>query len=541
MSDRMRLTASGMIKASMGMVEVVMTGARDTAIALGGELAEQGGMAGDDKAGRAFAKVYEPAASTTLDQIGFSAYIFGGTGQALMRTAQEFLIADKQIAAGFGFSGQQPDLAQGMGNPAKDCTRSFLSLGKELPDVVGDTVWHEQYRPGGGSRYRGDPKKVRSVAGIWRHAGKLMERFLDDAQVYAMTANKSHAGQAAMAFDQYFKRTVGFGHPPDQVQEDEPLVANLVAACHQLSKACEKYADHIETARLQILTKKAEPFRIELPWDSPILGGNGDDGGLHTAIAGDPHIHRLGDVAHALDSSQARVKLPGAAGGPGWHPPLLPGVPSLTPVPLVLASYAVPAGNGLNAGVTARDPIPPDPMLSTVLSPAEQARFRAWANSLPAGGFAGGGGPSRPDNAYQLRTAGYPERELPLPAEAMGRSGKGLMADGLRPADGYAVEAKHVRKPNCENPTTFRHLDAVEKTLGTPPKLDAKGNAKFDPRRDAMYVGDEKELSRYKAAMEHSPKELRGLEIVTNDRDSTAYWQSMMLMTGVSGHTRYVP
>ncbi|MBF6051468.1 hypothetical protein AF335_06205 [Streptomyces eurocidicus] len=537
----MRLTASGMIKASMGMVEVVMTGARDTAIALGSELTEQKGMAGDDKAGRAFAKVYEPAASTTLDQIGFSAYIFGSTGQALMRTAQELLLADKQIATGFGFSGQQPDLAEGMGNPAKDCTRSFLSLGKELPDVVGDTAWHEQYRPGGGSRYRGDPKKVRSVAGVWRHAGNLMERFLGDAQVYATTANKSHAGQAATAFDQYFKRTVGFGDPPDQAQEDEPLVANLVAACHQLSKACEKYADHIETARLQIITNKADLFRIELPWESPILGGNGDDGGLHTAIAGDPHIHRLGDVAHALDSSQARVKLPGASGAPGWHPPLLPGLPLLTPVPLTLASYVVPAGSGPSSGIPAQDPIPPDPTLSTPLSPAEQARFRAWANSLPAGGFAGGGGPSRPDNAYQLRTAGYPERELPLPAEAVGRSGKGLMADGLRPADGYAVEAKHVRKPNCENPTTFRHLDAVDKTLGTPPKLDANGNAKFDPRRDGMYVSDEKELSRYKAAMDYSHKELRGLEVVTNDRDSTAYWRSMMLMTGVSGHTRYVP
>lgn len=42
-------------------------------------------MAGDYDAGRAFAKVYTPAASTTtLDQIGFNAYIFGGTGKALI-------------------------------------------------------------------------------------------------------------------------------------------------------------------------------------------------------------------------------------------------------------------------------------------------------------------------------------------------------------------------------------------------------------------------------------------------------------------------
>ncbi|MBT2385615.1 hypothetical protein J7E86_18945 [Streptomyces sp. ISL-11] len=537
----MRLTASGMIKASMGMVDVVMKGARDTAVALGSELTKQKGMAGDDDAGRAFAKVYKPAASTTLDQIGFSAYIFGATGQALMRTAREFMITEARIFT--GFSGQEADFTEGMGDPGKDCTRSFLGLGKELPDVVGDTAWYEQYKPGGGSRYRGDPEKARAVAGSWRHAGKLMERFFGDAQVYAATAKKAHAGEAARAFDTYFKHTVGFDEPPSQAQQDEPLVGNLVAACHQLAKACDKYADHIEAALVQILTNKAEPFRIDPPWKSPIFGGNGDDGGLHLAVSQDPYIHRLGDVAHALDSAQARVRLPGPSGGPGWHPPLLPGVPSVTPLPLTLASYTTsfPTGSGYNTGVPSRDPLPPDPTLSALLSPAEQTRFRTWMNTLPAGGFAGGGDQTRPENAYQLRTAGYPERELPLPAEAMGRSGKGLMADGLRPADGYAVEAKYVRKPNCENPTTFRHLDAVDKTLGTAPKVDANGKVKFDPRRDGMYVSDERELSRYKAAITHSPKELKGLEIVTNDKDSTAYWRSMMLMTGVSGHTRYVP
>lgn len=115
------------------------------------------------------------------------------------------------------------------------------------------------------------------------------------------------------------------------------------------------------------------------------------------------------------------------------------------------------------------------------------------------------------------------------------------MADGLRPADGYAVEAKYVHKPDCEKPTTFRNLDKVDKTLGTPPKLDARGKPKFDPFRDAMYVGDEKELVRYKAAMENPDNQLRGMEIVTNDKAATAYWQSMMLMTGVKGTARYVP
>ncbi|MFI0813197.1 hypothetical protein [Streptomyces echinatus] len=75
-----------MVKASMTMVDKVMVGTRDTAIALFHELDRQHAMAGDDDAGSAFAKVYKPAAATTLDQIGFSAYVMGETGKGLMRT-----------------------------------------------------------------------------------------------------------------------------------------------------------------------------------------------------------------------------------------------------------------------------------------------------------------------------------------------------------------------------------------------------------------------------------------------------------------------
>ncbi|MEV0282414.1 hypothetical protein AB0I22_39500 [Streptomyces sp. NPDC050610] len=312
--EGLRLTASGMIKASMGMVDIVMVGTRDTTIAVGGELDKQKGMAGDDEAGRAFAEVYEPAAATALDQMGFSAYVMGATDKALMRTAREFMVTDRHIAA---LLGAQEDATEGVGDPGADCTQSFLRLGKELPEVIGDTAWHDQYAPGG-DRYRGDADRVREVAGTWRRAGELMTRFLQGAQASARTADKAHAGEAAMAFDQYFKRTVGFGDPPERVREDEPLVANLVAnlvgACVQLSKACDQYADHIDTALREILTHKADFFRIDAPWDSPIFGGNGDDGGLHLAVTSDPHIHALGDVAHALEASQGRVTVPG--GGP---------------------------------------------------------------------------------------------------------------------------------------------------------------------------------------------------------------------------------
>ncbi|MEU7159792.1 restriction endonuclease fold toxin-2 domain-containing protein [Streptomyces chrestomyceticus] len=528
-----------MIKASMAMMDV-MRGVRDTAIGLAGELQDQQGMAGDDDAGHAFAKVYKSAAATTLDQIGYSSYVMGATGAGLMRSARAYMATENQISA--DLLGKQEDATNGMGDPSKGCTSRFLGLGQELPEVVGETAWYDQFAPGGGDRYRGSAEKAQDAAASWRHAAKLMERFLGEAQACAATVRASHAGEAADSFQRYFKRCIGTGAPPSRAQADEPLIANLVGACTQLANACEAYAGHIKTALADIAAHNADFFRIDLPWEQPILGGNGYDGGLNDAVLGDPRIQQLGTVAHSLDAAQARVRLPGGNDAP--RPPLLPGGGIRLPVPVLLASASGTGSiqqimaQGADPGIPHRDPMPP--AHPNLLSPAEQANFRSWMHSLPAGGFAGGGNAGNPDNAYQLRVAGYPEREVPLPPEATGRSGRGLMVDGLRPADGYAVEAKYVREPDCKK--TFRSLDAVDATLGIPVKVDDRGNVKFDPRRDAMYPKDENELVRYHEAM-NDPRntQLRGLEIITNDRESSAYWQSMMAMSGVKGTTRYVP
>lgn len=542
MGDRMHLYASEMIKSSMGLAEV-MKGARDTTVALSSELSHrQGGMAGDDDAGRHFSRVYTSAASTTLDQLGFSAYVLGQTGAGLMRTAREFMAQDSATAA--SIAGKQQDLTSGLADPSDGCDQEFLDRGQELPKVVGDTAWYQQYSPGRGHRFRGDPDKARDVAESWRKAGRLVVRLLDSAQTYASSAKKAHGGEAADSFNRYFKQCVGFADPPDRAQADETLVANLAAACHQLAKACDKYADHIDAANDEIDFHEVNIFASDNPFDDPKFGGNGFDGGLNDAVLADPHIHQLGDVAHALDSSQGRVHLPKPNGPPGpalpFVPLPMPRVPVPVPVPAMsLASWKT--GTGADPNIPSRDPIPPDPNAHhKPLDPAEERRFRTWMNSLPAGGFAGGGGASNPDNAYQLRVAGYPERELPLPPEATGRSGRGLMADGLRPADGYAVEAKHVREPGCT--TSSRSLDKVDHTLATEPRYDGHGRMRFSPRIDSMYPGDERELNRYQAAMNNPDnEELRGLEIVTNDKKSAAYWQSMMVMTGTKGESRYVP
>ncbi|MGX9227062.1 hypothetical protein ACWV95_13785 [Streptomyces albus] len=188
--EGMHLYATNMIKGSMGLVDV-MKGVRDTTIALSTELgARQKGMAGDDDAGHNFSKVYTPAAKTTLDQLGFSAYVVGQTGAGLMRTAREFMAQeDKFVAA---ILGKQQDLTAGMADPSDGCDGEFLNRGQKLPDVVGDTAWHHQYLAS--QRFRGDAGKARDVASSWRQAGKILDRLLDVAQGCARAANKAHGG-----------------------------------------------------------------------------------------------------------------------------------------------------------------------------------------------------------------------------------------------------------------------------------------------------------------------------------------------------------
>ncbi|MFI6103616.1 restriction endonuclease fold toxin-2 domain-containing protein [Streptomyces sp. NPDC051310] len=299
-------------------------------------------------------------------------------------------------------------------------------------------------------------------------------------------------------------------------------------------------------AKEKILHHQTDPFEVDMPWDQPMFGANGYDGGLHDAVLADLWIRDLGDVAHALDSSAARISLPSpenpSAPGTPWAPILPPPIRVPIPVPVRIASRTgrvptlLPTVNPVDPGIAFGDPIPPAPGTTRLLTAVEQQQFRSWANTLRPGGLARGGGPNDPDNAYQLRIAGYPEREVPLAG-----SRRGLMVDGVRPVDGYLIEAKHVRDPDCRK-KSFRSLDRVEETLAKPVKVNDKGKIARDPVVDSMYAGDEKELIRYKQAMANpANREVRGLEIVTNGKDNAAYWQSMMAMTGTQGSTRYVP
>ncbi|MET7930767.1 restriction endonuclease fold toxin-2 domain-containing protein [Streptomyces sp. NPDC005349] len=534
----LQLISSGMIKASMMMVKHVMPGLRGATIALFHELARQKGMAGDDDAGHEFAKVYKSAASTTLDQMGFSTLVMSETGRGLMHTAREFMAKESEIAS--KILGKQVDLTDNMGDPYEDCEESFLGRGQELEEVIGETSGWDQYAPGGMSdRFRGSPEKLRDVAGSWRAGGKLMLRILEDAQACAHTADKAHSGEAADSFRKYFAGFVGFASPPDHAQQDEALVANLVAACHQLAKACDRYADHVEDAKLKIQQHKLDLFHIDAPWDSPMFGGNGDDGGLKDAVLNDPWIHRLGDVAHALDSAEKRVKLPrGSDSRPGLpFSPFIP-LPVPAPVPLVLASYHGPASGIVPASYSPPDPkipfaepVPPVPGTTRLLSAGERKRFDSFVDGLePLGLGSAKNQPASRENAYQLRTAGYPERKIPLLPTSKSPY---KAADGMRPADGYMIDSKYVKD---EGKDCWRKPETLDNLGDT---YNADGKKRWN--KEAMFTKkDERELGQYGDAMTAN-KEIRGLEIVTNDQDAATYWQTLMAQQGVKGTSHYVP
>ncbi|MEU4100791.1 restriction endonuclease fold toxin-2 domain-containing protein [Streptomyces tanashiensis] len=544
LAPHLKFIAEGMIKGAMGLTDT-MRGARYTAIALYHELDRQRGMAGDDDAGRAFAKVYRSAAAATLDNIGSSSYVLGEASRGLMRNAREFMAQESAVVA--ALLGRQADLTAGMGDPGEGCPENYLGLGRELPEAVGETAWHEQYVPGGGSdRYRGSPEKLREVAGSWRRGGRLMLRFLEDAQASAMTADKAHSGEAADAFRAYFKMSVGLTCPPGQVQESEPLVANLVAACNEIAKACDRYAEHVEAAASAIRQHKLDLFAVDMPWDSPMFGGNGFDGGLLDAVLGDPWIRRLGEVGHALDSAEKRVKLPEGGSGPSapglpFLPPLIPvPVPVPAPVPLVLASYTggmpgiVPAAyRDPDPGIPWRDPIPPAAVPPPrLLTPEERKDFVSWVNGLEPVGFGGKPDVTAPENAYQLRIAGYPERVIPLPADYEKPS---IGADGMRPADGMMVDAKYVKDADddCRKSTWRR-----QSTFEIEDEYKEDGTKKWS-KKDVLIGKDEAELEKYRQAMnEHD--QIRGLEIVTNDKEAVPYWQTLMALQQVPGTARYV-
>ncbi|WP_256961701.1 restriction endonuclease fold toxin-2 domain-containing protein [Streptomyces sp. NRRL B-24572] len=480
------------------------------------ELSAHGGMAGDDNAGRAFAAVYKPAVKTVFDAAGLAHQVMANGAGAMLKATEDFLKQESAIAASLLGQSVGPDIGAQPSRP--DCNPRASHNAEELPEVVGETSWTDQYLLS--SRFHGQRDKLRKTANAWRSAAGILDDAYWDSESAWRTATAQQLGETAAAVQTFFTVFVGKTPPPSEVGEDETLMANLPSACRMIAHACDAYADHIETALKRIPDEESPLFGEPLAiWERPQFGGEGHDGGLHELVVGDMRIARLGNIAPALDSSQAKVPMPQPDGG-GFLP-----LPSLPPflAPLIRVPLLVPVGyrppNGPRVQPIA-PPTPPDPRFPPLSAP-EQQNFQTWLNSLRAGDVSGG---KPAEVAYQKRVAGYPEYEVPIPPGISPNST--LMVDGFRNRDGMAIEAKYVNKPNKP---CYRSLDELRASHQT-------------GKKDFLYDKDRKELTKYNAALnDPRNKEMRGVETVTNNPDSVAYWRVMMAAYGVKGYARYVP
>ncbi|QKV94251.1 hypothetical protein HUT19_22890 [Streptomyces sp. NA02950] len=317
------------------------------------DLEKNGGMAGDDDAGRAFAAVYTPAVKMVFEKAGSAHQVMATGAGTLLLAAEQFLRQDSKVAA--SLLDQSPGAADFGSQPSgPDCTPRSSHNAEDLPDVVGETSWSQKWLHH--QRFRGQRDKLRKVAKSWRSAAKILEDAYWDSDTAWKTATLDQAGETADAAHSFFKTFVGKTAPPSVVGEDETLMANLPSACKMLASACDAYADHIDTALEQIPWDENEPFRG--PELSPGLGGNGTDGGLHELVASDTHIAALGKIPRALDSSRARVPVPQPDGDS------LPGLP-IPLAPLIRVPALVPAGYRVPTGPR----IPPNPTPGTTGSP----------------------------------------------------------------------------------------------------------------------------------------------------------------------------
>ncbi|HJP77441.1 MAG TPA: restriction endonuclease fold toxin-2 domain-containing protein [Pseudonocardiaceae bacterium] len=515
-----QVVAGDLVTASWGM-HLISEDLLAAANALASELTEQSSIAGADEAGQLFGSVYTPAAKTTLNQVGNACVITGQGAAALLETANNYLATESSVAASLLAAGRDDSSSlttpwQSQSNPCQEL-HDPRGLGDSLPAAVGTTSWERQFL--GNDQYRGDPGALRQVADTWRTAAAVLDNSLSDAQGSWTTAVQDYDGPACAGVDAYFTKFVGHDAAPAQPAEGQTLFANLPAACRLIATACTNYADHIEKAQAE--QSSDEWFGFHPIWDDPIFGGNGVDGGLKKLVEGDPDIHALGEVAHVLDASQAVVPIPNLS-GPGIPlPPLLP-VPLPDPI-LVPVAYR-PRNPSEPTVPAIAPPNPPDPRFPA-LTTVQRNAFDSWLKTLPEGDYSNGNSAVDPANAYQLRTSGYPEFQVPIPPGL--RPGNYLMVDGMRPTDGMAVEAKYVQKPDsCYRTLTellTNHVGAGKPTF--------------------LFLADHDEMEKYAAAINNPQNngQIRGLEIDTNYADSVPYWRTMMAAYGINGYARYVP
>lgn len=490
-----------------------------------GDLGFTAGMAGDDTTAHAFAAVYEPAARTIIEGVSSAGQAIGLTSAKLLTAAIDYTSADDAVAASM-MKGIDPSTAA-VRSRQPQCDKQQIA--QQLPMVTGSKQVHEvpiigKFWP------QGDPDRLYQAADIWlRLADKV-----DDAQFHThqhvVPVQANCQGPMIDALSNYV-RQIYVPNPAgtSDIAAGRPLMENLSAACRKMSKACTDYATAIHDCRATLvgLAVLAGIITVGGVLLTVFTAGGSDaaavaaDGAIAAEAATAAEALTLAAeralAAAAIEEAEAIVAAELAnlarlgvitAGGVL----LTAGVANAAPGPNLTGALSMP----IPAVGPTMPPIPASGKYASY-TPTKASAATAWLAGLQTRD-ANYGTPD--DQAYQIRTAGHPERlmDTGLPPGP----GSTVWADGYRAADGAVIDAKHVRDPGC----TPRTLQAVE---------EEQFATKF------TLAKDEAELAKYSLVIKNPTNYAQYLEVDTNDPATVPYWEYLAAKNHVPNDVRYIP
>ncbi|CAN3978552.1 restriction endonuclease fold toxin-2 domain-containing protein [Kitasatospora purpeofusca] len=500
---------------------------------------EVAGMAGDDDAGKKFAAAYDPAAQKLVDAMASAVGQLGGTANGLYTMALSYLRTEADVAASLMAPQKLP------ASNAPGCDEEVARA--KLRSAVGHN--------GSGAIHKllrkfwpqGDPAKLRRAATGWKSFANLVSRLgvEGDKRVQRVTASSSSS--AVTSFAQNWAKM------HDGCATEGPLLNSLTNAAFKLGLACEAYAKEVEDLRdtLETLAVTAGVVAgVGIALTVFTLGGSDAAAAageaaivaeagtaavtMVAAVEGAAELAVLAEAAAVVDTAAASL-IPVGAGA----------LAAATTAAVVLAgagdAAAAPGPKPPPFTVTAgMPPLPHDPTSPfPILPPKDQADIRAWmarmqldGRTFQANGPHAPAPPAKADpkinarRAYQVRVAGSTEYRLytGVTDPATGRE-LGMDADGVRPEDGAAIDAKYIGQQNsCKSPFRLDNADGV-----------------FEFAYENTMEGESKKLEKYASALNDPRNKVNHLELITNDPKASAYFQSLMTAQGVTGRVRIEP
>ncbi|MEU3566816.1 restriction endonuclease fold toxin-2 domain-containing protein [Kitasatospora sp. NPDC036755] len=527
-----------MIVSSAGFSDLQIT-ARQIYRSLVFSMDEVAGMAGDDDAGKTFAAKYDPAAQKLVDAMAQVVGQLGGTANGLHTMAVAYLQADADVAAEMMAPQKLPASAGPECDEEVAKAKLHSAVGHNDSGAIHDFL--KKFWP------QGDPGKLRQAAAGWKTFAALISRLgvEGDRRVQRVTA--SSTSSAVTSFVQNWARM------HDGCATQGPLLNSITNAAFKLGQACEAYAKEVEDLRDTL---------EDLAIGAGIVAGVGialtvfTFGGSDVAAAG-------GEAAIVAEAGTAAVAMAAAVEGSAE----LAVLAEAAAVVDTAAASLIPVGAGALAAATAAGvvlagagdaaaaptpkpppftvtpgmpPLPHDPLSPfPVLPPQQQAAIRAWMTQMQQDGrtFQANGPhaptpPAKADSkinarrAYQVRVAGSTEYRLysSVTDPATGRE-LGMDADGVRPEDGAAIDAKYIgQQQSCRSPFRLDNADNV-----------------FEFAYENTMEGESKKLEKYASSLKDPRNTVNHLELITNDPKASAYFQSLMTAQGVTGRVRIEP